>query len=279
MTGFDPALLLDLRPVEVRDRITPAKVMLYGLGVGATELPFVYEGGLQALPTMVVTMGYPGFVWRDPGLKIDRRRVLHAETGFTLHAPIPITGELISRTTFGPIFDKGADRGAVVCQTRSVHHEDGTLIATVRDTNFLRGDGGFGGSPEGQPAPRSIPDRAPDLVRALTSASNQALIYRLSGDMNPLHADPTAAIAAGFDRPILHGLCTFGIAGRALIAGLCDNDPARVVRMDVRFSKPVYPGETIITEIWRESAGISAFRCRVAERDVIVLNHGLFEYR
>lgn len=277
MSDFDPDLLLGLPPIEVRNPITPNKVMLYALGVGATELPFVYGENLQALPTMAVTMGYPGFIWRDPAYKVDWQKILHAETSFTLHAPLPTTGELIGRTTFGPIFDKGA-KGAVVYQTRTVHHEDGTHIATVRNANFLRGDGGFGGSSEGQPAPQPIPDRAPDLVHTLPTAANQALIYRLSGDMNPLHADPAVAQAAGFKAPILHGLCTFGVAGRALLAALCDNDPSRMKRMDVRFSSPVYPGETIVTEIWKDGPGIASFRCKVAERDLVVLNNGLLEH-
>ncbi len=278
MSEFDPDLLLNLPPIEVRNRLTPNKVMLYALGVGATELPFVYEENLRTLPTMAVTMGYPGFIWRDPAYKVDWKRLLHGETGFTLHAPMPTTGGLIGRTRFGPIFDKGPEKGAIVYQKRTVHHEDGTHIATVRNANFLRGDGGFGGSSEGQPQPQPIPDRAPDDILALPTALNQALIYRLSGDMNPLHADPAVAQAAGFRAPILHGLCTFGVAGRALLAAVCGNDTARVTRMDVRFSSPVYPGETIVTEIWREGGGRVVFRCKVAERDLVVLNNGLLEH-
>ena len=274
---FDPDTLLSMPPIAVNQRVTPRMVMLYALGVGATELPFVYEDGLQALPTMAVTMGYPGFIWRDPRFSVDWQKILHAETSVTLHAPLPIAAELVGRTTFGPIFDKGA-KGAVVYQTRTVHDAAGSLIATVRNGNFLRGDGGFGGTSEGQPTPHPIPDRAPDLVHTLPTADNQALLYRLSGDMNPLHADPAVALAAGFKAPILHGLCTYGVAGRALLAVLCGNDPARLRRMDVRFSSPVYPGETIVTEVWREGDGTAAFRAKVAERNLVVLNNGYLEF-
>lgn len=277
--SFDPNLLLSLPPIETRQHITPKKVILYALGVGAHELPFVYEDGLQALPGMAVIMAYPGFIWRDPQYGIDWKKILHGETSVVCHAPLPVSGELIGRTSFGPIFDKGAAKGAVVYQTREIHHEDGTHVATVRNATFLRGDGGFGGSSEGQPAPHAIPDRPADMVHTLTTAENQALIYRLSGDMNPLHADPEVAKAAGFPRPILHGLCTFGIAGRSVLAALADNDPARIKRIDARFSSPVFPGETISTEVWKESDGIAAFRSRVIERDLIVLNNGYVEFQ
>lgn len=276
---LDPDLLLSLPPIETRQRITPNKVILYALGVGAHELPFVYEDGLQALPGMAVVMAYPGFIWRDPALKVDFTKILHGETSIICHVPLPVSGELIGRTTFGPIFDKGAAKGAVVYQTREVHHEDGTHVATVRNASFLRGDGGFGGTADGQPAPHALPDRAPDLVHALPTAENQALLYRLSGDLNPLHVDPAAAKAGGFPRPILHGLCTFGIAGRALLRSLAGNDAARIKRIDARFSSPVFPGETIRTEIWREGAGTAVFRSSVIERDTLVLNNGYVEFQ
>lgn len=276
---LDPDLFLSHPPIETRYRLTPDKVILYALGVGATELPFVYEDGLQVLPGMAVTLGYPGFIWRDPALGVDWKKILHGETSIICHAPLPTSGEMIGSTTFGPIFDKGAAKGAVVYQTREIRHEDGTHVATVRNATFLRGDGGFGGSSEGQPVPHAIPDRAPDIVHALTTAENQALIYRLSGDMNPLHIDPAVAQAAGFPRPILHGLCTFGIAGRSLLAALGDNEPGRIRRIDARFSSPVFPGETISTEIWHEEDGKAAFRSRVVERNLVVLNNGYVEFQ
>jgi acyl dehydratase len=148
----------------------------------------------------------------------------------------------------------------------------------VRNSSFLRGDGGQGGSSEPQPKPRPLPDRPADEVITLTTAANQAMIYRLSGDYNPLHIDPEVAKTGGFDRPILHGLATFGVAGRAVLAALCNNDSARLKRLDVRFASPVYPGETIRTEIWREGDGIASYRSSVVERDVVVLNNGYVEF-
>lgn len=278
MAEFDPEKLVARPPLGTRQSLTREQVMLYALGVGATELPFVHEEGLRALPSMAVVLAYPGFVWRDPELGVDWQRLLHAETSITLHQPLPIEGELIGHTWFGPVFDKGADKGAIAYHVREIHDARGKLIATVRNGSFLRSEGGRGGTGGEQPRPYAIPDRAPDQVVDLPTAENQALIYRLSGDFNPLHIDPAVAQAAGFPRPILHGLCTFGIAGRAVLAALCDNLPQRLKRQDVRFSSPVFPGETIRTEIWREGDGQAAFRATVVERDKLVLNNGYVEF-
>lgn len=281
--AFDPKVLLDHPPIETRHKISPSGVMLYALGVGADELPFVYETGLKVLPTMAVAMAYPGFLWIDPKLGVTWHKVLHAETSVILHRPLPSEGEVIGLTRFGPIVDKGASKGAIVCQTREIHTIAGEHLATVRNSSFLRGDGGFGGSAEGLAAPHPVPERPADLAQIIATPENLAMIYRLSGDTNPLHIDPAVARAAGFDRPILHGLATYGVAGRALLRALADNDPDRIRRIDVRFSAPVYPGETIETSIWHESVEPgenrrAAFRCRVVERDVIVLNNGYVEY-
>ena len=173
-------------PIETRQTLTPADVILYALGIGSTELGFVYEEGIRALPTMAATLAYPGFIWRDPRFGVNWRRVLHGETSITIHAPLPVEGELIGLTTIGPIFDTGTETGAIVCQTREIHLRDGPHIATVRNVTMLRDEGGFGGSAEGQPRPHPIPDRAPDIVHRLVTAANQAMIYRLSGDLNPM---------------------------------------------------------------------------------------------
>jgi acyl dehydratase len=148
----------------------------------------------------------------------------------------------------------------------------------VASTTFCRADGGFGGPTGPVNEPHRLPERAADAVCDLPTMPQSALLYRLNGDFNPLHADPEVARSAGFTRPILHGLCTFGVAGHALLKTLCGYAPARVRRIAARFSSPVYPGETIRTEIWREAPGRAAFRCRLVERDVVVLNNGLFEY-
>lgn len=275
---LDPQRLLALPPIEVTSTFTRRDTILYALGLGAEELRFVYEDGLQALPTMAVVMGYPGFMWRDPAYGVDWKKLLHGESSLELHAPLPSEGEITGVTTLGPIFDKGADKGAIVYQQRKLYGPQGDLLATLGAALFMRGDGGFGGTSEGQPKPHAVPDRASDLSRDIATTDSQALIYRLSGDLNPLHVDPAVAKAAGFPRPILHGLCTYGIAGRAVLAALCDNDPARLKRLDVRFSSPVYPGETIRTELWKEGDGRAAFRCSVVERGVVVLNNGFAQY-
>ncbi|MDB5698246.1 MAG: MaoC family dehydratase [Alphaproteobacteria bacterium] len=280
---LDPQRLLSLPPQETRHSFTVRDTILYALGVGADDLRFLYEDGLQALPTMAVVLAYPGFFWRNPAYGIDWKKILHGETSVELAGPLPVEGDLIGRTTIDAIYDKGADKGAIVLSSRRIEDASGTHLATVRNTLFLRGDGGFGGQSEGAPRPHPVPaDRAPDHVVTLSTAENQALIYRLSGDYNPLHADPAVAAAAGFPRPILHGLCTYGVAGRALLAALCGNDPARMRRMDVRFSSPVFPGETIKVEIWRENGNgdaisRAAFRATAEERGVLVLNNGYAE--
>lgn len=275
---IDPQRLLALPPIEARTTIAKRDTILYALGLGAEELPFVYEDGLKALPTMAVVMGHPGFVWREPEYGVDWKKILHGETSLEIYAPLPVEGEVTGITSIEALFDKGAEKGAICYQKREVYGPDGTLIATLGAALFLRGDGGFGGSAEGQPRPHPVPDRAPDLSHVIPTADNQALIYRLSGDWNPLHADPDVAKAAGFPRPILHGLCTYGIAGRAILATLCGNDPAKLKRLNVRFSSPVFPGETIRTDIWEEKDGRAAFRATVVERDVTVLNNGLADF-
>jgi acyl dehydratase len=155
----------------------------------------------------------------------------------------------------------------------------GEPLADVGMAAFLRGDGGFGGSGEGAPRPQPIPaDRPPDLMLDLPTRPDQALIYRLSGDYNPLHADPDAARSVGFEKPILHGLCAYGVVGRALLRLLCADDPARLRRLDVRFSSPLYPGETVRTEVWREGDGRAVFRALAVERGVVIQNNGAVEY-
>jgi len=271
--------LLSLAPHVTLQTLTPRDVMLYALGVGADELRFIYEDGLCALPTMPVVMAMAELDWRDPTLGITWEKLLHGEQFLELHAPLPIKGVVKSTQTIEAIFDKGAEKGAVMLIRRTLHDETGTLLATLRMTTFLRADGGFGGNNSGAPAPHAIPDRAPDAALDLPTAANQAQLYRLSGDYNPLHIDPAFAKRGGFERPILHGLCSYGIAGRAVLRMVCDNDPARLRLLNTRFSSPVFPGETIRTQLWHEGAGRAAFRCVVVERNTVVLNNGLVEYR
>ena len=274
---LNPQTLLNMPPIVTRHSITPRDTILYALGVGAHELPFVFEERLQALPTMAVVLGYPGFFWRDPAMGVTWQKILHGEQSTTIHRPLPIEGEIVGETRIADLFDKGADKGAIALVVREIYDGAGNHLATSQGTSFLRGDGGFGGKSDGAPVPHGLPDRAPDHTVTLPTARNQALIYRLSGDLNPLHIDPAVATGAGFKAPILHGLATYGVVGRALLQGVCGNDPARLKRLDCRFSSPVYPGETIITDIWDEGAGRFGFRSHAAERDVTVLNNGYAE--
>ena len=275
--AIDPDKLLSMPPIVTRQVLTPRDTILYALGIGASELDFLFEERLQSLPTMAVTLGYPGFIWRDPALGANWQKILHGEQSTILHAALPVAGEIVGSTRIEALYDKGTDKGALAMVTREIHDGLGQHLATSRAMTFLRGDGGVGGSAEGAPMPHAIPDRTPDDVVTLTTAANQAQIYRLSGDLNPLHIDPDVAKAGGFDAPILHGLATYGVIGRALLAARCGNDPVRLKRLDGRFSSPVYPGETIETSIWDEQDGKLAFRARVVERDKIIFTNGYAE--
>ena len=257
--------------------------ILYALGLGfgsdpldENQLRFVFEEapGFAAAPTMAAVLAGPGFWVRDPDSGIDWKRILHGEQEIELHAPVPTAATVTGETRVIEIIDKGADKGALIYLERTLTDKaTGARLATLRSTTFARGDGGFAG-PTGPTRPvHDLPKRQPDLHRDIEVARQAALIYRLSGDPNPLHASPEVAAAAGFKAPILHGLCTLGVAGRAILETCCEYDPARFKSLALRFSSPVYPGETIRTEMWRDGETVS-FRARVPERDVIVLNNG-----
>jgi acyl dehydratase len=242
------------------------------------QLDFLYEPRLKAMPSMPVVLASPGFWSRNPDTGIDWVKIVHGEQGLVLHKPLPVQGELIGRSRVTGLVDRGEGKGALMYSEREViDAATGEKLATLTSTSFLRGDGGFGGpsGPVKQPHPE--PERAPDLTLDLPTRPEQALVYRLNADLNPLHIDPQVAKAAGFPRPILHGLCTFGVVCHALMRTFCDYDPARFGRMELRFSSPVYPGETIRTEMWREEGGAS-FRARVVERDKVVVSNGLFRF-
>ena len=279
---YDKLMALEIEAAE--QVYEPKDCMLYALGVGLghdpmneDELAFVYEKNLKVLPTMATVLGHTGSLVRNPHTGINWIMVVNGEQGFTLHRPLAGHGVLIGRTRIVEVIDKGAGKGALLFTEREITDKaTGALIATVTQTIFCRGDGGFGGPSRQAPASHPIPARAPDAVCDLGTRPEMALIYRLSGDYNPLHAEPAAAKAAGFQRPILHGLGTFGVSGHAVLKTMCDYDPARLVAFSGRFSAPVFPGETIRTEMWRDGAVVS-FRARVVERDVIAINHGRAE--
>ena len=256
------------------------ETMLYALGIGfgrdplsSAELPFVYENGLVAVPTMATVIG-----WGASGVMsksgINYLMVVHGEQRLRLHKPLPSAGDVVMDERVVGIWDKGEGKGAILVTERTIRQaQGGELLCTLMSTTFARGDGGFGGPKDGAPAPHMLPERAPDAVHICDTRPDQALLYALSGDRNPLHRDPQVAKMAGFPRPILHGLCTYGTACRSVLTAMCNYDAASITGFDVRFSSPVFPGETIVTEMWRDGAVIS-FRAKVKERDVVVLNNG-----
>jgi len=267
---------------EIRQRLRWQDSALYALSLGCGQDPmdeedlrFVAEGpAMRALPSMAVVLGYPGFWLRDPATGVDALRLVHGEQAVTLHAPLPVESEVIGRSRVTGLVDRGAGKGALLYSERVILDAvTGEALATLEQTTFLRGDGGFGGpqGPVRQPAPE--PEGAPDIVVELPTRPEAALLYRLNGDHNPLHSDPGVAAKAGFPRPILHGLATFGVVGRALLRAVCDNDPARFGRMACRFSAPVFPGETIVTEIWTRPDG-AFFRAGIPERQAKVVSNG-----
>jgi acyl dehydratase len=273
---------------DVSHHYSQRDTILYALGVGAAtanplapeDLQFVYERKLAALPTMAVTLAGPGPWLGRPETGVTIAKLLHGEQYLSIHKPLPAEGTLLGRDRVVAIYDKGPDKGAVIYQARDIRDQaSGELLATTTMGFFLRADGGFGGSDAGQPKPHPLPaERAVDAFIDLPSRPEQAAIYRLSGDYNPMHLDPRAAAAAGFDKPILQGLCSYGFACRAVIKLLCGDDPSRLRTLNVRFASPVYPGETLRTEVWREGPGRAAFRVKVVERDLVVLTNGLAEY-
>jgi len=278
--------LLALQIPDVEHTYGPRDCMLYALGLGLgqdpmnpDELAFVYEKNLKVLPTFAVMMGYTAYWLRRPEIGVTWEKVVHGEHALRLHAPLAPQGTVIGRTRILDVSDKGAGRGALVYSERAINDKaSGRPLATLTQTTFCRGDGGFGGDKRDTPPPHTLPTRAPEGICELPTRPEMALIYRLSGDTNALHADPEFARAAGFPRPVLHGLGTFGVAGHALLKALCGYDPARLTAMAGRFSAPVFPGETIRTEFWRDGDVVS-FRARVKERDVIAIDHGRAEVK
>lgn len=257
---------------------TEKDTILYALGLGygaepsdARHLRFLLEDRLVTVPSLCNVIAQP-FMWvKEPRFGLNWIKLLHGEQRFEVHHPLPTAGCLTSRCRVLSVEDKGAGRGVVIHFEKTLWDPTGTLMATIRSAYFLRDDGGKGGFGDHPQPPEAIPDRAPDRAIAIPTLPQSALIYRLSGDVNPLHADPEAARRAGFDRPILHGLCTLGIATRAAIEAYADDVPERLAGLSLRFSRPVYPGETIVTEFYETGSKIQ-FRARVGE--TVVLDRG-----
>jgi len=280
---IDYDTLMAWRPDDVVQSYSVRDTMLYALGLGLggnptdrNELRFTYEKDIQVLPTFPVILGTPKTWWRETGM-VDWQHVVHGEQELQLHGRIEPEGEVIGRTRVVDIIDKGPERGALLYTERSVRDaRTGKLLATATSTSFARKDGGFGGASGPTKAVHSLPERSPDLTFQHSTSPQAALIYRLSGDYNPLHADPDVAETGGFRQPILHGLCTYGVAAWAIVSKVCEGAPDRLRSIGARFSSPVYPGETLQTEMWVD-ASIVSFRTKVRERDVVVLNNGRAE--
>jgi acyl dehydratase len=242
------------------------------------ELKFVYErANLEAFPTMAVVLGWPGRM-TDPAFGVDEKLVVAGDLKVVLHRPLAPQAQLVSRPRIREVIDKGLGNAAIILNTRDLTAADGTLVATVDSSTFARKHGGFGGKVTETPAPPAVPQTPPQIVCDLPTPPNLALLYRLTGDENPLHADPERAKVAGFDRPILHGAASFGIAAHAILRSVADYAPSRLASLEARFSKPVFPGETIRTEIWPQGERV-AFQCRVVGRNDIVLSNGLATVR
>ncbi|HEX2383020.1 MAG TPA: MaoC/PaaZ C-terminal domain-containing protein [Acidimicrobiales bacterium] len=257
--------------------------ILYALGVGCgvDDLPFTTENtqGVeqQVLPTMGVVLPVGGRgAWDELG-DVNWTMLVHGEQAIELHTPIPVEGTCRSVTTVTGIYDKGSG-AVVVTETESVDANTGEPLFTTRSAAFIRGEGGWGGDrgPSAGDRPQA-PEREPDHVVKYETGRDQALIYRLSGDRNPLHSDPAFAHAAGFDTPILHGLCTYGFTGRALLHTLCGSDPSKFKSMEGRFSSPVFPGDELTISMWLTGDGEAIFQTR-RPGDVVVLDNGLCRF-
>ncbi|WP_408734355.1 MaoC/PaaZ C-terminal domain-containing protein [Paraburkholderia bannensis] len=285
-TSLNPAQLL-ARPFPVVEHAFSRRdTQLYALGLGlgsdpldAGQLRYVYEGkdgeSLRAVPTMANVLAYPGFWAREPDTGITWQKLLHAEQEIRLHVPLPASGRVKGATRITGLWDKGEGKGAFLQQTRDIADaETGQLLATVTQLSLLRGDGGFGegGSAGAPPAPHAMPEGVPDFVCDLATPAQLALIYRLSGDLNPLHADPAVAAAAGFVRPILHGMALMGVAAHAVLRAVLAYDDTHFTGMRVRFTAPAWPGDTLRTEMWVRGSTVS-LRVTALERGVIVLNN------
>ena len=260
--------------------VTIKDTLLYALALGfgadpldQRQLQYVYEEGLRSLPGMAMIVAYPGFWMRDPRYGFEWQKVLHAEESIEIHHPLPVAGRVRGQTVIEDVIDRGAEKGCFVYLRKSLYDDNDNLLASVVSNTLARGDGGFGGGGAPRPPMAKPPERDADLVCDLPTLPQSALLYRLCGDMNPLHADPAVAQGVGFDAPILHGRCTMGVAQHALIRSCCDYDASRLRSMQLRFSAPFMPGETLRTEIWQDGENVQ-FRSTAVERDVVVLNNG-----
>lgn len=279
-TSYDA--LIGLHSENLPYRYEERDSLLYAVSIGMgrdplneAELHYLYEKyPLRVVPTQAVVVARQTLIW-DVGLNVGQ--FLHGEQRLTIHRPLPPAAELLADARIAEVYDKGPGKGCVIQLEGTVRDaSDGLALFSWLALIVARGDGGVGGPGAKVPAPHPTPTRAPDLVVTTETRRDQALLYRLNGDRNLVHIDPKIARDAGFRAPILHGACTYAIAGREVLAHVCDYDHTRVRSCDVRFSAPIYPGEHVETQIWVDGDTVS-FRARCQERDIVVLDHGRCE--
>lgn len=278
--NLDALMHHHFEPVE--QTISPQDCMLYALALGfgddptdPAQLRYVYEADLRVFPTMAAVIAHPGLWMKAPALEIDLTRLLHGEQRLQMHAALqPDTAYLGEYAVLG-VTDKGEDKGALMHFRKQLREAaGGKLVATVTSTYFLRGDGGCGSTDYQPPdAPALSTEDAESATSTLATLPQSALLYRLCGDRNPLHADPAVAAKAGFSQPILHGLCAYGMAARGLLQACGETDETRLTRFDARFSAPVLPGDTLVTNTRRQDDAIS-FETVALEREQVVLKQG-----
>jgi acyl dehydratase len=275
--------IMAYRPADIPIAYGPRDCIIYALGIGIGmdpmdlgQLKFVYEKELAAFPSMAVVLGRHGPL-RDPAFGLDHRMMVAAALKVVLHEPLATEARLVARPRVRAVIDKGAGSAAIIEMTRDLLAPDGRVVATVDNSTLARKHGGFGGKVTQIDEPHAVPDTPPHHVVDLPTPANLALLYRLTGDENPLHADPERALSVGFPRPILHGAATFGIATHAVVRHI-DYRAERLAGIEARFVRPVFPGDTLRTEIWRDGNRVS-FQCSAVGRDGLVLTNGLATLR
>ncbi|MFP1644681.1 MaoC/PaaZ C-terminal domain-containing protein [Pontitalea aquivivens] len=277
--AFDPDRLRAHAFPLTRQAYGARDAILYALGVGlpfgavTEDLTYLLEDRLTVLPTFAVTLATPGMWVKAPELELNWVKLLHSAQAAEFHTPLPAQAEVVSHTCVKSLHDRGAGKGSIcVIERRIVDAVNDTLYCTVNQTLMLRGNDGFGSEPAPRVAPPTPPDRAPDHSESVQISPRAALVYRLSGDVNPLHADPEVARKAGFDRPILHGLASYGTMGALVLRRFCGHDPARLAALSLRFAGVVYPGDRLDCDFWQKDDQV-LFTARVGDR--VVLDQGL----